>query len=513
MSAQFHLSGSECSHPEDATPAGPLALDQVIGVTLILRRKEGAPPATGTDAPLSHEEFLEQHSIDLDDMDAVRAFANENQLSLAEIRPAARSVVIAGPLGKLARLFHAELQASRTGDDVYRTREGSLKLPRRLQGRVIAVLGFDERPAATTYRTFQKRATESLSYSPKEVAQLYNFPTNTGKGQTVALIELGGGYRENDLATYWKQIGVRDVEVSSIPVEGVGNAPTGNPDSEDGEVVLDIEVVGGVAPGAKIAVYFAPNTDAGFLAAINTAIHDTVRKPSVISISWGAAEKQWMPQAMNAFNAAFNDAALLGITVCVAAGDNGSSDGISDKKNHVDFPASSPWVIACGGTRLVARNGVIQSEGVWNNGSGSGATGGGVSAYFPKPSYQASVKVSKPTSGDNAAGRGVPDVSGVADPATGYRVLVDGETAVVGGTSAVAPLWAGLIALCNEELGRNLGWFNPTLYGTVAQHKVLRDVTEGKNGAFHAGGGWDSCTGLGTPNGLALLDLLKAQKK
>ncbi len=281
----------------------------------------------------------------------------------------------------------------------------------------------------------------------------------------------------------------------------------------NGEVVLDIEVAGAVAPGANIAVYFAPNTDAGFLDAVNTAIHDNVLKPSVISISWGPAEKEWTSQAMNAFNAAFHDAALLGITVCVASGDNGSSDGEGDKKNHVDFPASSPWVIACGGTRLATGEGKITSETVWNDGTRGGSTGGGVSSYFPTPSYQEIVKVPKPTSGNNSNGRGVPDVAGVADPETGYRVLVDGQPGVVGGTSAVASLWAALIALCNEQLSKNLGWFNPTLYGTVAQHKVLRDITEGTNGSFHASSGWDCCTGLGTPNGTALLHILQQKPK
>ena len=136
-----------------------------------------------------------------------------------------------------------------------------------------------------------------------------------------------------------------------------------------------------------------------------------------------------------------------------------------------------------------------------------------MSSYFPKPSFQATVKVPAPSSGSNTSGRGVPDVAGVADPETGYKVLVDGEARVVGGTSAVAPLWAGLIPLCNQELGKNLGWFIPTLYGTAAQHKVFNDITSGTNGAFRSTAGWDCCTGLGTPNGMALLNLLKQNSK
>jgi len=273
--------------------------------------------------------------------------------------------------------------------------------------------------------------------------------------------------------------------------------------------VLDIEVAGAIAPGAHLAVYFAPNTDAGFLNAINAAIHDTLRKPSVISISWGAAEIEWTAQSKDAFDAAFQDAALLGISVCAAAGDAGSSDDEEDHQNHVDFPASSPWVLACGGTRLITKDGKIKSETAWNNSASGGATGGGVSSYFPEPTYQSHLKIPRPAGRTNQTGRGVPDVAGVADPDTGYRVFVDGVESVVGGTSAVAPLWAALIALCNEQLGKNLGWLNPKLYGTVSLQQSLRDVTSGSNGAFYCSKGWDCCTGLGTPNGTVLLEILK----
>jgi kumamolisin len=510
VSSHFQLAESERRQSSDLVPDEPLTFDKEIQITLLLRRKQEA--ISEHNVRLSRAEFAATHGADPDDIEAVKVFARENGLSVKGVHAGARSVVIGGPLDKLVELFRVDIRHSQVEENVYRTQEGALEIPRSLQGRVVAVLGFDERPIAKTYRKYHSHAFSSLAYTPAEIAKLYNFPDNTGKGQTIALIELGGGYRDSDLQAYWKQLGLPAVSVESIPVNGAQNAPSGDPDSADGEVVLDIEVAGAAAPGAKIAVYFAPNTDAGFLAAINAAIHDSVRRPSVISISWGSAECEWERQSMNAFNAAFHDAALLGISVCVASGDNGSSDGEQDRRNHVDFPASSPWVIACGGTRLVAKDGAIQAETVWNDGTNNGATGGGVSAYFPKPSYQANAKVPKPTGSSNMTGRGVPDVAGVADPETGYRVFVDGQASVVGGTSAVAPLWAALIALCNEQLGKNLGWFNSTLYGTVAQHGVLRDVTSGNNGAFHASTGWDCCTGFGSPNGTALLNLLKSSK-
>ncbi len=391
---------------------------------------------------------------------------------------------------------------------IIRTRQRDLHVSEELAGRVIALLGFDERPPATTHH-FRASAAQGISYTPPQIAQIYNFPQSTGTNQTIALIELGGGFRSSDLQKYWKQLGLSNVSTTAVSVDGARNSPTGDPNSADAEVALDIEVAGAVAPQARVAVYFAPNTDQGFLDGINAAIHDTVRKPSVISISWGGPESEWTSQALNAFNAAFHDAALLGISVCAAAGDSGSSDGEADGRDHVDFPASSPWVLACGGTTLIAQNGTIQSETVWNDGTNGGATGGGVSAHFSKPSYQSNIKVPNPTGTANLTGRGVPDVAGVADPNTGYVILVDGQEGVIGGTSAVAPLWAGLIALLNQQLGKNLGWFHPTLYGTLAQHKALRDISSGTNGDFKAGPGWDACTGLGSPNGQAMLNLLK----
>jgi kumamolisin len=285
------------------------------------------------------------------------------------------------------------------------------------------------------------------------------------------------------------------------------NQPTGDPNGPDGEVMLDIEVVGAVAPQASIAVYFAPNTDAGFLDAITTAIHDAVNKPSVISISWGGPESSWTQQSMTAFDDAFQAAAAMGITVCVASGDNGSSDGVTDGADHVDFPASSPHVLACGGTSIQVSGNNITTETVWNDGAQGGASGGGVSTVFPLPPWQDNLQVTLASGGTTPlARRGVPDVCGDADPETGWDVRIDGTDTVIGGTSAVAPLWAGLIARINSERDNNaVGFINPQLY---ADPKVLNDIIQGNNGDFAASSGWDACTGLGSPNGTALAALI-----
>jgi kumamolisin len=509
MSCHVLLQGSHREHPIGSIAAGDPAPDEIIQLTLILRRRSAAPAPDSLGHHLTHDELRDLHGADPADIQAVNDFVSAQHWSIVSINEAARVMTISGSLGEFATAFRADIALRRVGDKVIRTRQGYLHLPASLDGRVIAVLGFDQRPVAATYHAFRPRASQSVSYTPPQVAQLYDFPANTGTGQTIAVIELGGGFNDSDLQSYWQQLGLENVSVTAVPVDGAQNSPTGDPDGPDGEVVLDIEVAGGVAPGASIAVYFTPNTIQGFLDGINAAIHDTLRKPSVISISWGSAEDQWTPQAMNAFNAAFHDAALLGISVCVASGDSGSSDGETDGRVHVDFPASSPWVLACGGTRLLGSSGKITSETVWNDGANGGATGGGVSSHFSKPKYQASIDVPVPTGTVNPTGRGVPDVAGVADPDTGFQVICDGQQGVVGGTSAVAPLWAALIALLNQELGRNLGWFHPSLYGAITEHKALHDITSGNNGAYKAATGWDPCTGLGSPNGKAILTVLK----
>ncbi|MGI0088207.1 MAG: S53 family peptidase, partial [Nitrosotalea sp.] len=330
-----------------------------------------------------------------------------------------------------------------------------------------------------------------------------------GSGQCIGIIELGGGYSESDLKSYFAKIGLSAPKVSAVSVDGASNSPAGSPDGPDGEVMLDIEVAGSIAPQASIAVYFAPNTDAGFLDAINAAVHDNVNKPSVLSISWGAAESNWTSQALSAFNQAFQNAAALGITVCAAAGDNGSSDGVGDGLAHVDFPASSPYVLGCGGTRVNSSNNKIVSETVWNDLPNGGATGGGISDFFDLPSWQSGAKIPPSSNPGGRKGRGVPDVAGDADPVTGYDVLVDGESAVIGGTSAVAPLYAGLIAVMNQSIGRPIGYLNPLLY-TKVSGSVFADITSGNNGSYKASTGWDACTGLGRADGAKLLNALKA---
>jgi kumamolisin len=263
-------------------------------------------------------------------------------------------------------------------------------------------------------------------------------------------------------------------------------------------------------------VYFADNTDQGFIDAVSQAVHDTPT-PAAVSISWGQSEDQWSAQTRVAMDQAFADAAAVGVTVTVAAGDNGSSDDPSGQTSvHCDFPASSPHALACGGTKLIGNTAsfAITSEAVWNElASNEGAGGGGVSDVFTQPSWQANAGVPASASGGSSTGggRGLPDVAGNADPVTGYLVVVDGQQQPIGGTSAVAPLWAGLIARLAQATGKTFGLMQPLLYAGVAPGTAqpgFNDIVSGSNGAYQAGPGWDACTGLGSPNGAALLKLL-----
>jgi kumamolisin len=513
MSSRVALRGSFRQHSSKATKVGRPQPYERLEVTLILRRKQQPPHPWASTTYHSLEDLAEWYGADPADVEVVEAVACAKHLSVSHVDLAARTVTLAGAFRDVASLFGADVELHRLANRVYRSCRGHLFVPAELAGRVIAVMGFDSRPILRSEKFAGERQTAVTPRTPAEVARLYNFPAQVqGEGQTIALIELGGGFRTGDLKTYWKNLGLDAVSVASVSVSGATNKPTGDPSGPDGEVVLDIEVAGAIAPKAKIAVYFAPNTEQGFLKAIHAAIHDRVRKPSVISISWGSPEDQWTRQSLDAFNQAFHDAALLGITVFCASGDGGSSDGENDGKSHVDFPASSPWVVACGGTTLRGAENNIESEIAWNA-LDRGATGGGVSTFFSVPEYQQNANVPASTVRPGFAGRGVPDVCGCADPATGYSVLVNGTWQVVGGTSAVAPLWAGLTALINQHLGTRVGFLNPLFYTTLADHRALNDVSSGTNGDFASKPGWDACTGMGSPNGQAILDVLKRMQE
>lgn len=511
------LRGSERAELAHATEVGPLDESTRIEITAFLRRRAELPPELvhGPET-ITRDELAERYGADPADLERLHRALDGTDVDVLDHDLAARRVRLTGTIAALSRTLQTRLSLTRSADPVtgasvaHRYRSGGLRLPAELDGVVDAVVGLDDRPQLRTQHHVLADSEPGTSYPVPRLAQAYRFPEGTdGSGRTVAVLELGGGFGQQDLDAYFRGLGLTTPPVRAQGVDGAQNQPGKDPEGADGEVLLDIEVIGALAPKAAQVVYFAPNSDQGFLDAVHQAVHADPT-PDALSISWGQSEDQWTQQTRDALDKDFADAAALGVTVCAASGDRGSGDGGTDGAAHVDFPASSPHVLACGGTTLeLGADGAIRSESVWNNDPSSSATGGGVSDVFGVPEWQRTAGV--PARQGGGPGRGVPDVAGNADPGTGYQVLVDGKAVVTGGTSAVAPLWAALTARLVQSLGRKIGLPHPRLYAGAAAARPqpgFLDITAGNNGAYSSGPGWDACTGLGTPDGTALRDIV-----
>jgi|HubBroStandDraft_6_1064221.scaffolds.fasta_scaffold150915_1 kumamolisin len=500
---------------------------------------------------LNEEEFNSRFGADPADLARIAAWARASKLKVLDSSVPMRRVLVQGSIRDISKALGVELddyEHPQTGR--FRGRVGQIYIPADLSGVVQGVFGLDTRKVGRprirrgNFRPVdietlglgsrKKHGTSSIpaspfpgAFFPPAVAQLYAYPDElTGSGQNVAIFAFNGtgpdpqgGYKLSALQNYFEKVlGGNTPTITDVLVQGPGNDPgpdtdaSSNQGDSTGEVMLDMCVVGSVAPGASIFMYFTEFTSQGWVDALNQAITDE-NQISVISISYGNPEDDpqgaWTSMGVQNVNLAVQAAAAKGITVCCASGDDGSNDG-DPPLAHVDFPASSPFVLGVGGTTLVASSGTaptIQSETVWNEVLHSeGATGGGVSDVFTKPAYQASANVPPSANPPHAIGRGVPDVAAVADPVTGVVVmLIDGKhLEQIGGTSASTPMWASLVARLNQGLGARCGFLNPLLYGKFSSG-VLRDITVGNNGAYAAGPGWDACTGLGSPNGGQLL--------
>lgn len=538
------LAGSSRSAPKGSKALTKADEAQTAEISLRLRSKvspaainkfvlkQSAKPAKNR-RYLSREQLEDQYGAAQADVDKVEAFVHSAGLTITNVHHSSRIVRVRGTVQALGKAFGVKLSKTVAAGRVYRVRSGEVSIPATLKNIVIGVHGLDNRPVARPHfrrhSGAKSHASGAASLTVAQIAKAYNFPTGLdGTGQCIAIIELNGidkhnkavdtGYNVSDLQAFFKKNALPYPDITSVGVDGGANIP-GKPKGGDDEVVLDIEVAGAVAPGAKIVVYFAPNTSSGFIDAIKAAVHDKVRKPSVVSISWGGPEDpggHMSPAYMDALNEALRDAAAIGVTVCIAAGDDGSAD-MSDQwdgKPHVDFPGSSPFALSCGGTELILADGAVKSEVVWNVNGGAG--GGGVSNYFTRPAYQTGVGV--PASPKGKVNRGVPDLAGDADPNSGYKIYLGGKTRVIGGTSAVAPLLAGLLARINQKLaksaGKSVGFINPQIYAAKGK-AAFRDIVGGNNdvdgslhGTYAAGPGWDACSGLGVADGSKLLTVL-----
>lgn len=496
---------------------GPSDPEAEITVTVMVKSKASEQEidstlqkiAEGKQRPLNDKEFKDKFGADPAALAKVKDFAKDNGLKTDKADEVSGQVLLKGKVKDFCKAFDVKLDDYQNGPIVSRERSGNISVPKGMADDVKGVFGLENSTLATPH--FKKSNTtprDNSSFMPQEVADLYKFPKESmGGGQSVGIIELGGGLDLQDNSKYYKDHGLKEPKIQLAGVDGA-QSTTGS--DADGEVALDTQIIGAIAPDAAQQLIFAPNSDQGFIDAITRATFPEKGEiqNSAISISWGAAENNWTRQAADNMNAAFKKAALKGVSVFAASGDDGSTDGSSDKKHYADYPSSDPYVTGTGGTKL-EHNG---KEVTWNDGAFGGATGGGLSGLFPVPEFQKAIKLPANANKHGKPGRGDPDIAGDASPTTGYTVRYGGSESVVGGTSAVAPLYAGLMMRVNGALGHPVGYLNPFLYQN-GKSGIYKDITEGNNGGYKAGPGWDAATGWGSINGEKFLELLKKQGK
>jgi kumamolisin len=533
------LEGSERSPSPTASLVGPADPAEVLDATIVLRRRPDGPPLpdaeslaaegrTGRDR-MSSEEFARLYGASESDIADVVDFAQGYGLAVVETHPARRTVVVRGTVEQMARAFAVEFgryehdvepaPGAPVQRETYRGRTGSINVPAALEPVIVGVFGLDNR------RIGKRNAAEppnTTAIGVPTVAGLYNYPTNSAAGQTIGIFSLSG-YASADIPAYFAGLpaGYTAPTVTDILVNGATN-PGNDP---FGETTQDIEIAAAFAPGAGINVYITTNDQAGWVAAVGRFAHPSPGDAtcSVLSSSWYIADGDDSTTLSNegvttgfvtALTNAMLDAAIQGVTVCIACGDTGTDSKVGDGHAHVQYPGSDPWVLSVGGTTVGNVNGASFDEYVWND--GGFATGGGVSDFFAMPSYQSGAHVPASVNDATHRGRGVPDVAGNANPASGYSGLVlNGGPMIGNGTSASAPQWAGLIAVINAALGYNVGFVNPLLYSIGSS--AFRDIAPGAgpadNGVNGVTGyplriGWDACTGWGSPNGVRLLAAL-----
>ncbi len=529
--------GSERTPAFGATATRAADAEAWVEVTLKLARKAPLPAVDARpQATLTSTELGSRFGASDDAVKRVSDTFAALGLTVLAGDAATRSVKLGGPVNIIEQAFQVKLMQFDGIRGPYRGRVGALHVPVALENDIVGVFGLDNRrvvrrrPDSGRKRHVVDHTTAAAAprkrpwFFPSELAIAYDFPDGDGSGQTIGLLEFGGGYFENDLKAFGKAAGLASLP-TVVPIS-VDKMPTDTNDEATGEVMLDVEVLAGLCPQATIPVWFSQFTEKGWVDALDAAMHDATYKPQVLSISWGYAEdvSVWTASAVTQVNEALQEAALMGITICVAAGDDGSSDGINDGNAHVDFPCSSPFVLAVGGTLL--RTGAKRSERAWKDGDGlradnGGSTGGGVSARIARPAWQSGLDIA-PVNPGQLAGRIVPDVSANASANTGYFVVAGGQQEISGGTSAAAPLWAGLLARMNQQLaasGKRVGYLTPLLYGATPGgtgplgKQGCNDIHTGDNVTAHVGGfksaaGFDAVTGWGSPKGKDLLAAL-----
>ena len=525
------LAGSLAQVPVDATDITPVDTSERIKVTVAIRRgaasgvtlrdyAHGLISGAVTEK-LNHSQFDAMFAPIQADIDLISQFAVANGLTVYKVYTNSATIKLTGSVGQFNQAFGIVLNKVTTTTKQYYNYVGELSIPAELSGIILAVFGLDNSLELTRSSNLSAGVGTTVM-TPQQIATAYNFPAVTGQGQCVGIIEFGGGYTTENLTGTFSRAGITPTpNVIGVSAGGQNNIYDS---SSDQEVMLDIYIVAGLIPQGTTTVYFGPDARlSSFWNTINTAIHDTTNNPSALSISWGAPEHAWPINLINQLDLLFYSAIVMGITVTVATGDYGSEAYSGELPYTVQYPASSPYVLACGGTVITNNN--LATETVWNYGGG-GSAGGVSQVYTQVPSYQVGISTTKYPSGVIApiTRRAIPDVGGHA---VGYQYYFGLNSTVPGsptypygtlqpngsGTSAVAPLYAGLVGRINQAIGGRCGFLNTFIYNN---NSAFHDITTGNNACpapvgYSATVGWDACTGLGSPNGVSLLQAVISQ--
>lgn len=532
----------QTTFPKGATRVGWLEPERQMEFTVVLAARKQLPSihsANSLRSPhLTHEELRRKHGALPGAVGLIESFAKEFKLTIADVSEHRRNVRLSARAADIARAFHTVFGEFELDGMRFFAPTRPLSVSKPWDAAIETVLGLHSSPHARPRRRSPVHGQPSHASVP-DLAQAYGFPPRLdGEGQTVGLIEFGGGFHPGDIEQFCNRLGIPSPHITVVEIGSGANRPA--PPHEiyrfldvvDGkltlaakaeqsdafvaaqstvEVTMDLEILAALAPAAHIVVYFASADGQGLYHAINRAVHDEQHRPAALSISWSLPEETLSPSEIRSLEGVLQEAAHLGITVCASSGDAGALNDSADKKPSVNYPASSPHCLGCGGTsgRLEAQN--IPAEVVWNatHHGFKGASGGGVSDLFGLPLWQRQAAI--PLGPQSRRGRGVPDVAGLADPGYGCEMLIAGRAFASAGTSAVAPMWAALVARLNQALGRRCGHLHSHIYRLGRQRSQgLRPVLKGDNGFYHAGEGWNACTGYGTPRGDGLLaDLQK----
>ncbi len=487
---------------------------------------------------LRHAELRQNYGVIRGAIELIESFARKFNLDIMEAAADRRSMRLAGSAANIERAFKTRFEEFELDGHTFFAPVHPLHTPEGWNRIVEAVIGLHSLRHAWPRRSSAVPC-HATSARMQDLSRAYHFPPKfDGSSQTIGLIEFGGGFHLKDIEQFCAHNRVAVPRITVVKVGSGANRPASHRSVNEfldvisgtltlaaktvqsdpfvaaqctAEVTMDLEILAALAPAAHIVVYFASSDEQGLYHAISCAVHDERHRPGVLSISWSMPEHTLSSAELKAVEGVLCEAAHLGITVCASSGDAGALNGSADGEPSVNYPASSPHCLGCGGTsgKIGAKG--ISEEVVWNatHFGIKGISGGGVSKLFPLPAWQQDAHV--PNRSRGKPGRGVPDVAGLADPRYGCEMMIAGRTFTSAGTSSVAPMWAALIARLNQALGRRCGHLHPHIYRLGRDcATALRPVLKGDNGLYRAGKGWNACTGYGTPRGDALLAYLKA---